>query len=80
MEEEMATLDVKNLPDKIYRRRQRRAKLHHRSLAREVTKILRDALEEPESLSSLALRGLGKKEWEGIDLARHVDTERRSWD
>lgn len=76
----MATLNIKNLPDTLYRRLQRRAKLHHRSLAQEVTKILHDTVEEPEPLSLLALRGLGKEEWEGVDPARHVDTERRSWD
>lgn len=62
----MATLNVKNLPDSLYRKLQKRAKQQHRSVAQEVTKILDDALEPLNSLSILTLRGLGKSsgpEW-----------------
>ncbi len=76
----MATLNVKNLPDLLYRRLQKRAKEQHRSVAQEVTKILDDALESPDPLSILTLRGLGKEQWAGIDAAAHVELERKSWD
>jgi len=76
----MATLNVKNLSDSLYRRLQKRAKRQHRSVAQEVTKILDDALEAPDSLSLLTLRGLGKDQWTGIDAVAHVEAERRSWD
>jgi plasmid stability protein len=76
----MATLNVKNLPDKLYRRLRKRALAQHRSIAQEVTHVLSEALQEPEPLSILALRGLGKERWTGSDAARHVSAERRSWD
>lgn len=76
----MATLNIKGLPDELYRKLQRRARAEHRSVAQEVTKILSDVLERPKQRSILELRGLGKELWKGIDPARHVDDERRSWD
>jgi plasmid stability protein len=76
----MATLNVKNLPDPLYRKLQKRAKQQHRSVAQEVTKILDDALESPDPLSILTLRGLGKGHWTGIEPAAHVEAERKSWD
>lgn len=76
----MATLNVKNLPDGLYRRLQARAKRQRRSVAQEVTQILTDALEAQQSVSILELRGLGKEHWRGIDASVHVDRERSSWD
>ncbi len=76
----MATLNVKNLPDSLYRKLQKRAKQQHRSIAQEVTKILDDALETPDPLSILTLRGLGKEQWTGIEASAHVRAERKSWD
>ena len=76
----MATLNVKNLPEALYRRLQKRARQQRRSVAQEVTQILSQALEKPPQQSILALRGLGKKLWEGIDAGQHVADERRSWD
>lgn len=76
----MATLNVKNLPDSLYRKLQKRAKRQHRSVAQEVTKILDDALESPGLLSILTLRGLGKEKWAEIDATAHVELERNSWD
>jgi plasmid stability protein len=76
----LATLNVKNLPDALYRKLRARAKREHRSVAQEVTHILSRALEEPERLSILDLQGLGKEVWSGVDAAEHVDRERRSWD
>jgi plasmid stability protein len=76
----MATLNVKNLPDKLYRQLRKRARAQHRSIAQEVTHVLSQALEAGEPQSILALRGLGKERWAGIDAAKHVAAERRSWD
>jgi plasmid stability protein len=75
----MATLNVKNLPDSLYRKLRRRARREHRSVAQEVTKILDDALESPDLVSILTLRGLGKEQWAGIEPAAHVEAERKSW-
>ncbi len=76
----MATLNVKNLPDGLYRKLQARARRERRSVAQEVTKILSEAVEAPKASSILELRGLGKDLWRGIDAARHVDRERAAWD
>jgi plasmid stability protein len=75
----VATLNIKNLPDALYRKLQARARRQHRSVAQEVTHILSQAVESPEPLAITDLRGLGKEHWTG-DAARHVDAERRSWD
>jgi len=76
----LATLNVKNLPDALYRRLQARARRDHRSVAQEVTHLLSEALESSKPLSILELRGLGKELWEGVDAAAHVKRERASWD
>ena len=75
----MATLNVKNLPDTLHRKLQRRAKAQRRSVAQEVIRILDDALESPPVISILSLRGLGRERWAGVDPAAHVDAERKSW-
>ena len=76
----MATLNIKSFPDKLYRRLQKRARDQHRSVRQEVTNILSPVLEESEPLSLLDLKGLGKEQWKGIEAARHVEEERKSWD
>jgi len=76
----MATLNIKNLPDPLYRKLQMRAKRQRRSVAQEVTQLLSDALETQKPLSILDLRGLGKEYWGDIDAAAHVERERASWD
>ena len=75
----MATLNVKNLPDGLYRKLKARAKRERRSIAQEVTVLLAQALEPAEPLSITALRGLGKALWDGIDAADHVASERATW-
>jgi len=45
----MAILNIKNLPDSLYRKLQARAKRQHRSVAQEVTHLLSDALETPKT-------------------------------
>jgi len=76
----VATLNIKNLPDALYRKLQKRAKRDRRSVAQEVTHLLAEALEEAESLSILELRGLGKELWKKHDASEHVRRERASWD
>jgi len=76
----VATLNVKNLPDALYRKLQARAKREHRSVAQEVKHLLTEALDTPKPLSILELRGLGKELWEGIDPAKYIEEERNSWD
>jgi plasmid stability protein len=76
----VATLNVKNLPDGLYRKLKKRAREHRRSVAQEVTRILEEAVGRPEPVSILGLRGLGKDTWSEVDAADHVDAERRAWD
>jgi len=76
----VATLNVKNLPDALYRKLQARAKRERRSVAQEVTQILSAALETPKRLSILELRGLGKELWQDTDAAEYVERERAAWD
>ena len=75
----MATLNIKNLPDALYRKIQVRAKRERRSVAQEVIHILSRATEQAAPLSILDLQGLGKDVWRGVDAGRHVDEERRRW-
>jgi hypothetical protein len=77
---DMAVLNIKNLPDGLYRKLQARAKRQHRSIAQEVTHLLSDALETPKPLSILDLKGLGKEHWKGLDPSKHIGRERASWD
>lgn len=76
----MATLNVKNVPDKLYRKLQARAKRQHRSVAQEVVTILDEVLAQAPPLSILELQGLGKEIWKDVDAAEHVRRERDSWD
>ena len=76
----MATLNVRNLPDTLYKRLKARAERERRSIAQEVMHLLAEALEPPAAtLSILELRGLGKELWCGIDAASHIEDERASW-
>jgi plasmid stability protein len=76
----LATLNIKNLPDALYRKLQARAKRDRRSVAQEVTHLLSEALEASKPLSILDLQGLGKELWKGTDAGDHVQRERASWD
>jgi plasmid stability protein len=68
----VATLNIKNLPDRLYQKLQARAKRERRSVAQEVTHLLDAAI--------LDLRGLGKELWNDVDAAAHVKRERSAWD
>jgi plasmid stability protein len=75
----MATLNVKNLPDSLYRKLKARAKRERRSVAQEVTVLLAQALDPRTAHSILELRGLGKELWQGVDAASHIASERAAW-
>ena len=75
----MATLNIKNLPDALYRKLQARARRAHRSVTQEVIHILGSTVEEPAPLSIRELRGLGKAAWQDVDAAAHVAAERATW-
>ena len=64
----------------MYKKLQARAKRERRSVAQEVTHLLDAALDTPEPLSILELRGLGKEHWQGVDAGAHVQRERAAWD
>jgi len=76
----MATLNIKNLPDRLYKRLQAQAKRERRSVAQEVTRLLDAALDTSPPLSILELRGLGKDLWCDVDAAAHIQRERAAWD
>lgn len=76
----MATLNVKNLPDGLYRKLQARARREHRSVAQEVTHLLSEVLETRKKVSILDLQGLGREHWRGVDAVRRVAEERAVWD
>ena len=77
----MATLNVKNLPDALYKKLQARAKREHRSVAQEVTHLLSRRSHSPRTRTPSSIsKGLGQEEWRGIDAAAHVKDERDAWD
>jgi hypothetical protein len=76
----MATLNVRDFPDELYKKLQAQAKRERRSVAQEVTWLLSMALNPPRQLSILELKGLGNAYWQGVDGAEHVANERASWD
>ena len=80
LEEQMATLNIKKMPDRLYRKIQARANREHRSVAQEVIHILSQATEDARSFSILELQGLGKEVWSKVDASKHVSKERRGWD
>lgn len=76
----MAILNVKNVPDPLYRKLRARARRERRSIAQTVIHLLSQSLEPQAPLSILELKGLGKELWAGLDPKEHVESERRSWD
>src|SRR5205085_9810556 len=63
----MAVLNIKNLPDALYKKLQARAKRQHRSIAQEVTHLLSVALETPKTFFILDIKGLGNVIWWDVD-------------
>ena len=79
----MATLIIKNFPDRLYRRIKQRAGRNRRSIAQEVVHLLDEAVTTLPPVSLLSLEGLGKDVWqralEGKDAAGYIADERDSW-
>lgn len=79
----MATLNIKNFPDRLYRRIKQRAGKNRRSISQEVVQLLDQAVSEPRPMSLLELEGLGKEVWEkglgGKDAADYIAEERDAW-
>ncbi len=76
----MATLNIKKIPDRLYRKLQARANREHRSVDQEVIHLLSLATENANSFSILELQGLGKNIWRKVDASKYVSKERRGWD
>jgi len=75
----MAVLNIKSVPDKLYRKLQARAKRERRSVAQEVIQILDQALTDTPPLSILDLQGLGKEIWTGVNSDQYLERERQAW-
>jgi plasmid stability protein len=79
----MATLNIKNFPDRLYRRIKQRAGKNRRSISQEVVQLLDEVVSEVPRVSLLQLEGLGKEVWEkalaGKDAADYIAEERDAW-
>lgn len=79
----MATLNIKNFPDRLYRRIKQQAGRNRRSIAQEVVHLLDDSMTKPPQASLLDLEGLGKDAWRAAlgdkDAADYIAEERDSW-
>lgn len=79
----MATLNIKNFPDRLHKRIKRRAAGNRRSIAQEVVFLLDEATSETPGVSLLELEGLGKDLWEkelgGRDASAFIAEERDTW-
>ena len=76
----MATLNIKNFPDRLYRRIKQRAGKNRRSITQEVVQLLDDAVNTAPPVSLLELEGLGKDVWDkalaGKSAAEFIANER----
>ena len=75
----MAVLNVKGIPDALYKALKRRAEEDHRSITQEVVYVLSRYLQNTPRHSITELQGLGKKVWEGIRIDRYLNNERDAW-
>lgn len=78
----MVALNIKGFPDDLYQILSKRAQKDRRSLTGEVIYLLERALEtsSEEEVSILQLKGLGKNLWKNVDAAKHIKSERDSWE
>lgn len=75
----MATLNIKGFPDELYDQLKEDAERAHRSVAKQATYLLEQAIQRRRRASLGRLRGLGKELWADIDAVEHVRRERESW-
>lgn len=76
----MATLNVKQFPDGLYRQLRQMAKQQGRSISQQVVCLLRQSSEGAQQSSILQLRGLGKEVWRKTDSKNFVRKKRDSWE
>lgn len=79
----MATLNIKDFPDRLYRTVRHRARTNRRSISQEVIHILEEVTHGSRPASLLELKGLGKNLWrrelEKKDAPDYIAEEGRSW-
>lgn len=77
----MATLNIKQFPDRLYRQLQACAKREHRSVAQQVVVLLERAVADNRH-SIFELEGVGEAMWRGLgrDAAAYIRQERDAWD
>ncbi len=75
----MAVLNVKKVPEGLYKALKRRAQQEHRSMAQEVVYVLSQYLQAPPRRSIVGLRGLGKEIWKGVDPKTYIERLRDEW-
>lgn len=78
----MPTLNIKSFPKDLYEILGEQAKKDRRSLSSEVIYLLEWAVEATAKRknSILQLKGLGKRKWKDVDVSKHIDKERDSWE
>ena len=75
----MATLNVKNFPDDLYRALRRRARERGRSLSSEVTMLLREQVQAPKKYTVKDMPKLLGGVFRGTDIEAFLRKERDSW-
>lgn len=75
----MASINVQDVPDALVDALEAEAQREHRTVSAQVVHLLEQTLRTEKTQSILALRGLGKEAWAGIDAAEHVRAERDAW-
>lgn len=75
----MATLNVKNFPDGLYRALRKRARERGRSLSSEVTVLLREQIQRPKKYSVMDWPKLAGGVFRGVDVEAFLQKERDSW-
>ncbi len=75
----MPTLNIRNVPERLYRELEARARRDRRTVPEQVLHLLDEVVRPRETGSILELKGLGKERWGDIDPAAYVDQERESW-
>jgi hypothetical protein len=76
----VATLNIKNFPEGLYKRLKARAKREGRSLAREVTMLLQKGVSQrPKKYTLRDWPRLLGGPFRGVDVEKFIDEERNSW-
>lgn len=78
----MATLQVRNLDDKVYRKLKAKAAAEHRSLTQHVMAVLEEHVNKPEPRANQArladLAGAWKDDRSAEEIIRNIRASRRS--